>query len=272
MEFIMTKEKFTNLFIWIGIVLAIAGYGHQLNGILFPTLTDAGDGSIISQLCYLGSWVCFITDYFKLKENELPRPHWAWVVLYGLFPVYIWKRGSLLDRDRKPFWGCIGGFVLLIVLIVITSMALDAQQSYEAENTSTQSESSQHQALSSEDREVVTNWLQAMSLDFESVRLSSASIPVYYNESNGGLLGFVSVENAEYIFASSVNESRMTTCNLFTEFSYIDGEIILAKCPDASGSYNDQADFFMFESNTNDCGFCGMGEVGPLCWTTGQRF
>lgn len=252
-------EKFTNLFFWIGIVLAIAGYGHQLNTILGADSNGPESNVIISQLCYLGSWICFLTDYFKLKTNGLRYPHWAWIVIYGLFPIYIWKRASLLDGDRKPFWVCMGGIVLLIGLLAVNFMILDTQERYKAEVTPNAAGNSQHKGLSGDEREKIADWLQSMSYEFQTIKLASASIPIYYNQLNGGLLGFISFANQEYIFASSVSESSMTTCALFSEFSYVDGEIVLAECPDASGGYSKERDCFVFKQDINGCGLCGMG-------------
>lgn len=253
----MTSDtKHTNLYVWIGVALLLAGVGYQLGYIFTPENEMDDSGLVVSQLCFLASWIAYIVDYFKLKSMELPRPHWIWVVL-NWSPVYIWKRSTMLDRDRKPFWTLMVGLVLLVGLVFITAMATEAKRSYETPLVS--EKHNEGHTLSEEDRQAIKQWLQSLSYEFAEANLSSASIPVYFNKTNGGLLGFVVFENVEYIFATSVNNTRMSTCSLFSEFSYIDGTIILAQCPDATGSYDDQKDYFQFESNINDCGLCGMG-------------
>ena len=97
----MFEKKIDNRYIWTGISLAILA--NILNAFLIPEL------SIASLLCSLGSSVCFVCDFLKLKSTDSPRPHWAWLVV---FPVYIWKRSTLLDRNRIPFWASVGVLVL----------------------------------------------------------------------------------------------------------------------------------------------------------------
>jgi hypothetical protein len=59
----MSKEKFSNLYVWIGIVLAFAGYGYQMNDIFLASTGYADqEGSALGSLCYLASWICFIPN------------------------------------------------------------------------------------------------------------------------------------------------------------------------------------------------------------------
>lgn len=97
----MVEKKIDNRYIWIGIGLAILA--NIFNALLIPAL------SIASVLCSLGSTICFVCDFLKLKSTDSPRPHWVWLVV---FPVYIWKRSTLLDCNRIPFWASIGVLVL----------------------------------------------------------------------------------------------------------------------------------------------------------------
>ncbi|WP_319540970.1 hypothetical protein [uncultured Pseudodesulfovibrio sp.] len=106
----MFEEKIDDRYFWAGIGLTFLGI--IINLFAVPLL------SIVSMICSLGGTVCFICDYLRLKANDLPRPHWAWLFL---FPVYAWKRCVLLKGSKLPFWATVG---LLVVWLGATGFLI----------------------------------------------------------------------------------------------------------------------------------------------------
>ncbi len=106
------------------------------------------------------------------------------------------------------------------------------------------------------DRDQIARWVESMVFDFQEINLGSATIPVYYNGKANGFLGKMSLDGVTYIFASSVNESRSTTCGLFSEASIVNERIIASSCPEAEILFDESVDTFAFN---DDCEQCGMG-------------
>lgn len=102
----MFEKEIDNRYFWVGIVLTFLGI--TLNLFAVPLL------SLVSVACSVGGTVLFVCDYLRLKTNDQPRPHWAWMLL---FPVYAWKRCALLKTSKLPFWATVA---LLVVWLGAT--------------------------------------------------------------------------------------------------------------------------------------------------------
>ncbi|BDQ36827.1 hypothetical protein SYK_11870 [Pseudodesulfovibrio nedwellii] len=97
-----------------------------------------------------------------------------------------------------------------------------------------------------------------MSNKFEATNMTFFSLPIYRNEANGSLLGFIAFKKQKIIFASGVNQVQEATYGIFSHFIYANDEIYLEDCLTTTGRYDDQTDTFKFQSGSKNYTLCNI--------------